>query len=377
MIFNNEMMKDQNWYELNAACIDSPALLFYSRRIKENIDTIIAMINDVSRLRPHVKTHKTVEISKLMMDAGIKKFKCATIAEAEMLGICKAPDVLLAYQPAQPKLMRLIQLIQAYQETKFSCLVDNSGSARMISEQALAHDLVIPVYIDLNVGMNRTGISAGSPAIQLFEYCKSLKGVVVKGWHFYDGHIEEPDILQRTAQCDAILASVEVLNDLLMEKGLSKIDIVAGGSPSFTIYSKKKDIECSPGTFVLWDKGYIDKIPEQKFKPAAVLLTRVISMPDQTKICLDLGHKSVASENLLLRRIHFLNADGLQVLSQSEEHMVVEAGKGHNWKVGDLLYALPIHICPTCALYESAGIVENKAITGSWKIIARDRKISI
>lgn len=372
------MKNDQNWYELlDATNVDSPALLFYPQRIKENISTIIAMIGDVDRLRPHVKTHKTVEATQLMMDAGIKKFKCATIAEAEMLGICKAPDVLLAYQPTQPKLKRFLQLIKIYKETTFSCLVDNRVSARMIADVALENELVLSIFIDLNVGMNRTGIATGPDAIQLFEYCNSLKGIQIKGWHFYDGHIREINLIKRAEHCNQILAHVEAMNDHLMENGFSKLPIVAGGSPSFSIYSKKRDIECSPGTFILWDKGYMDTIPEQKFNPAAVLLTRVISTPDQTKLCLDLGYKSVASEQPLSQRVHFLNADHLSVISQSEEHLVVEAGEGHHWKIGDLLYALPIHICPTCALYESAGTIENNAVTGFWDIVGRDRKISV
>lgn len=377
-LYNDNMKSTQNWYELaDPTSLDSPALLFYPQRMKENIRLLIEMIDDVDRLRPHVKTHKTVEATRLMMEAGIKKFKCATIAEAEMLGICKVPDALLAYQPTQPKLKRLLQLIKIYKETKFSCLVDNEKSAEMISEVALSNEIVIPVFIDINVGMNRTGIQPEFGAIQLFEYCNQLKGIQLKGWHFYDGHIRETDIIKRAAHCNAVFAVVEGLNDQLIEKGFPKPQMVAGGSPSFSIYSKKEGVECSPGTFILWDKGYMDSIPEQKFYPAAVLLTRIVSLPDETKLCLDLGYKSVASENPIFQRVYFLNADNLQVISHSEEHLVVEAEKGHHWKIGDLLYALPIHVCPTCALYESAITIEDKAVTGSWKIIGRDRKISV
>ena len=78
-----------------------------------------------------------------MLDAGITKFKCATIAEAEMLGMCKAPDVLLAYQPVGPKLERFIKLIKTYPETQYSCLVDNIAAAEHISEAALANNFNI------------------------------------------------------------------------------------------------------------------------------------------------------------------------------------------------------------------------------------------
>src|SRR4030095_1079247 len=95
------------WYQIeDIDKIDSPALVIFPERVKANIQTAISMVGDVNRLRPHVKTNKPHDASRLMLDAGITKFKCATIAEAEMLGAIGAPDVLLAYQPLGPKLER-------------------------------------------------------------------------------------------------------------------------------------------------------------------------------------------------------------------------------------------------------------------------------
>ena len=118
------------WYHISDVNkVDSPALVVYPDRVKKNIEILVSMIDDVRRLRPHVKTHKTKEAALLQMAAGIKKFKCATIAEAEMLGSIKAPDVLLAYQPIGPKADRLIALIKKYPETKYSCLIDDRQAA--------------------------------------------------------------------------------------------------------------------------------------------------------------------------------------------------------------------------------------------------------
>jgi D-serine deaminase-like pyridoxal phosphate-dependent protein len=106
-------------------------------------------------------------------------------------------------------------------------------------------------------------------------------------------------------------------------------------------------------------------------------MTRVVSLPDETKICLDLGHKSVASENELNRRVYFLNAPELKFTAHSEEHLIADAGKNHNWRVGDVLYGIPYHVCPTVALYEEAFTVEQGDISGSWEIVGRKRKITI
>ena len=126
-------MAEDNWFVINDIDkLDTPALVIYPERVKENIVILKSMIDDVSRLRPHVKTHKSKEAAMLMLEAGITKFKCATIAEAEMLGLSKAPDVLLAYQPVGPKLARFVKLIKAYPATQFSCLVDNSVASQNI-----------------------------------------------------------------------------------------------------------------------------------------------------------------------------------------------------------------------------------------------------
>ena len=362
-----------NWFEIkNIHEVDSPALVVFPDRVKHNIHLAIDMIGDVNRLRPHIKTNKSPDVAKLMLNAGIQKFKCATIAEAEMLAQCNAPDVLLAYQPLGPKLDRFVSLIKKYPATKFSCLTDNTDAANEQASVFTANDLTVPVFIDLNVGMNRTGISPDEKAIELAKHCSTLKGIDLVGLHAYDGHIRDVDFEAKKKKCDEAFTAVEKLNEKLK---LSTI--VMGGSPAFSVHCKRKNIECSPGTFVYWDKGYTDLCPEQKFLPAIVLVTRIISLPLSNKICTDLGHKSVAAENEITRRVFFLNAEGLKPVGQSEEHLVLETEENHSFKVGDIFYGLPYHVCPTVALYERVFAIENGKVTEEWQNVARDRKISL
>lgn len=235
----------------------------------------------------------------------------------------------------------------------------------------------IHLYVDLNVGMNRTGIAPGNEALQLYVDCELLPGIKPVGLHAYDGHIHDTELNIRTGKCNEAFGPVSKLQADLMRLGYHEPVIIAGGSPTFPIYAKRKHIECSPGTFVYWDKGYQTELPEQPFLTAALVISRVISLPDETKICLDLGHKSVAAEKELAKRVFLLNAPELVPIGQSEEHLVMEAGEGHKYRVGDVLYGLPYHICPTVALYERAITIENNKTSGEWKNIARDRKITI
>jgi D-serine deaminase-like pyridoxal phosphate-dependent protein len=366
------------WYHIrDINKLDSPALVVFPDRVRANIQTAIAMVGNVGQLRPHVKTNKSAEATRLMLDAGITKFKCATIAEAEMLGMIKAPDVVLAYQPLGPKLYRFIELVKKFPSTKYSCLTDNISAAKEQADAFAANDVEIPVYIDLNVGMNRTGIIPGEAAIELCRFVSSATRIKFAGLHAYDGHIRNNDFEMRTQECDEAFGTIENLRETLSKVGISVPNIIVGGSPTFPIHAKRKNMECSPGTFIYWDKGYTDLCPEQNFLTAAVLVTRIISLPSPTRVCTDLGHKSVAAENEIGRRVFFLNASDLTPAGQSEEHLVCETGNGHHHKTGEVLYGIPYHICPTVALYERVYTIENGKLTGEWKNAGRDRRITI
>ena len=245
-----------DWYVIsNVDRIDSPALAFYPDRISGNIELAKRIIGDTNRLRPHVKTNKAAEVSRMLLDAGIRKFKCATIAEAEMLGHINAPDVLLAYQPVGPKISRLLDLIKAYPATHYSCLVDQAENARAISALCEAGNITLDVFIDLNVGMNRTGVLP-ERAEALVDAILPLKSLQIIGLHGYDGHIHDAELSVRCQGADAAYALTERVFREISRKFAYPLVKVMGGTPTFPMYAKRKDCECSPGTFVFWDWGY-------------------------------------------------------------------------------------------------------------------------
>ncbi|MDQ0966013.1 D-serine deaminase-like pyridoxal phosphate-dependent protein [Flavobacterium sp. W4I14] len=370
-------MQQQDWYIIpNEEALETPALVFYETRIRENIGILKGMINDVGRLRPHVKTHKCLEITHMLIDAGIHKFKCATIAEAEMLGLAKAKDVLLAYQPVGENINRFFKLIYQYSGTSFSCLLDNIETASAISDMAVSENKVVDVYIDLNVGMNRTGILP-ELAHGLVAALLNLPNINVKGLHAYDGHIHDSSIDIRSQKAKPIIAQLHRLKETLAALGIAHLAVIAGGTPTFPVYAEHTDFDCSPGTFILWDKGYQDAFAEQQFSTAALVISRIVSKPTEDLICTDLGHKAVAAEKELKNRVFFLNAPQLEVQSQSEEHLVLKAENPENYKVGDMLYGLPYHICPTVALHDKALCVGADQSLKYWDIISRKRKITI
>ncbi|MBL7857038.1 MAG: D-TA family PLP-dependent enzyme [Cyclobacteriaceae bacterium] len=370
-------MNSSNWYTLaNIHEIDTPALVVYPERVKENIRILKSLVPDTSRLRPHMKTSKSAEVAQMLLNEGITKYKCATIAEAEMLATAGARDVLLAYQPVGPKAKRLLELVKRFPETEFSCLIDNHESAVQLSSQFEKENQVIKVYLDINVGMNRTGI-ATEHALDLFLYARQLHGINATGLHAYDGHLRDSDFTVRKLKCNESFRAVENLRDQIIQHTGRIPRIIAGGTPTFPIHAQRENVECSPGTFIYWDKGYQSILHEQPFVFAALVITRIISKPNEETLCVDLGHKSIASENPIDKRVYFLNAPGVTPIGHSEEHMVLHTEKGNTWKVGDVLYGVPYHICPTVALHEEATSVVDQQAQTTWKTTARNRKITV
>jgi len=371
-------MNSTDWFTIsNINEVDSPALVVFPDRVQKNIEILKTMLPDVQRLRPHVKTHKSAEVTKLLMNAGFKQFKCATIAEAEMLGEAQAPDVLLAYQPVGPKAERLAQLVKLFPKTTFSCLVDNIDTANQLNSIFKKANHKLPVYIDLNIGMDRTGIKPGPDAEVLYKKCQSLEGIISVGLHAYDGHIRDSDLDVRTKKSNEGFVPVIEMQQNIVREGFKEPIIVVGGTTTFPIHAKRKNVVCSPGTFIYWDNGYRDTFKEQPFEFAALVLTRVISKPSDDLICIDLGHKSIASENSLGKRVFFLNASNLTPTGHSEEHMVLKVNGENNYKIGDVFYGVPFHICPTVALYDSAIVIKDHQATDRWDMLARNRKIKI
>lgn len=366
-----------NWYEIqNDHEIATPALLVHPDRITYNIKRMIEIAGDVNRLRPHVKTYKNAEIIRMQQAYGIHKFKCATIAEAELLAQCMAEDVLIAMQLVGQNVTRFYELVKTYPETRFSTLVDDLGHAKLLSDISCQNGLITPMWLDINVGMNRTGIIPDKSAQELYKYLSVNKHIQAMGFHVYDGHLRDSDFEQRKNQCDASFGSVLQLKEDLSAQGINVDTIIAGGSPSFPIHALRKDVELSPGTVLLWDAGYGKRFPEMDMQVAAVLISRVLSKPVEGIITSDLGHKSIAPE-MNFPRIELLNAKDLEQVSQSEEHFVFKTNQWESYKIGDLIYGIPMHICPTVAKYQYLQVVKSAKVVGRWKVGARGQKISI
>jgi D-serine deaminase-like pyridoxal phosphate-dependent protein len=212
--------------------------------------------------------------------------------------------------------------------------------------------------------------------VALYRLIASLPGLKPGGLHIYDGHIRAIDVRERTDLAAAAFAGADGLKRALVAEGLPVPRMVAGGTPTFAIHAKREDLECSPGTCVFWDHSYGTKFDDLQFLPAALLVTRVVSRPAANRVCLDLGFKAVSPDNAD-PRVFLLDLPDAKAVVHSEEHLAVESPAAAKLAVGDVVYGVPFHICPTCALYSEALTIEGGRVTGAWPIVARDRRLTV
>jgi D-serine deaminase-like pyridoxal phosphate-dependent protein len=371
-------MIDTRYALRDASELFSPGLLIYRDLVRRNLRDMIAMARGAERLRPHVKTHKMAEIIRMAEALDIRKHKCSTIAEAEMVAAAGGTDVLLSYPLVGPNLKRFAHLVRGYQATTFRATVDHPDSARALSEAAEGLDKAIPVLVDLEIGMGRTGIDPGDSAAELYALVDRLPNLEPDGLHAYDGQIHDSDLDARRRSAREGMDQALALRDRLLKRGLHVPRMVVGGTPTFPIHAAMDipGVECSPGTIVLQDDGYATRYPDLAFTPAALLLTRVVSHPRPGRICLDLGHKAVAADPAG-SRARLLGLDEGRPVVHSEEHLVIETPQADSIPIGTPLLAIPTHICPTVALHRRVSVIEDGEVVATWDVTARDRVLGI
>ncbi|MEM1484322.1 D-TA family PLP-dependent enzyme [Oscillospiraceae bacterium PP1C4] len=362
----------------NADQLITPALVYYKEIITANTEKAIRLAGGAQRLWPHVKSHKMSEMVKLQMQLGISRFKCATIAEAEMLADCGAPNILLAYPLVGPNIQRFLTLEKSYPALRFWAIGDDYAQLKQLAEMSDAAGIETHVLIDMNLGMNRTGVPMDQ-AERLYASCALLKGIKLCGFHCYDGNHNDPNIELRLQSVAKAAQTIAGIKKSLSYKNIVCPIFVMGGTPSFPCHAQYPDVYLSPGTAFITDHGYFSGLRDLNFVPGAAVLTRVISHPAEGLFTLDLGYKGIASDPAGARGV-IIGMENAQPLFQSEEHWVFrmreDCGEAIP-EIGTLLYVIPTHICPTSALYPSVQVVENGQIVDCWEVTARNRKLTI
>ena len=366
-------MQDIDYHFAGEGDLDSPALVYHEDIIGENIHKAINMAGEADRLWPHVKTFKSPAMVRLLQAQGVQRFKCATIAEAEMCARCGARHILISYPLVGPAIDRFIKLRQRYGGSGFWATGDDLAQLSLLGEAAGGRD--IPFLVDVNSGMNRTGVAID----RLKPFCRAagkIPGLKLMGFHCYDGNLGIRDSGEREKAVAGESKTLRAIRQDLEAEGRELPILVMGGSPTFPFHARNRGIFLSPGTLFIQDHGYQSKYQDLTFSPAAAILTRVISRPREDLFTLDLGCKAIASDQEGERGI-IAGLPAARPEAHSEEHWVFRMTEGPPPPIGTILHVIPTHICPSTALYPGIYVVREGRLVNYWEVEARNRKISI
>jgi D-threonine aldolase len=352
--------------------LSTPALVFYEAKIRRNIARMGEILGGFERLRPHIKTHKCREILDLQMKSGVSRVKCATPKEVHFAAQAGVRDILLAYPIVGPLARHVAGIQRDYPEVALQVLVDHPAQVEPLASACAAAGVEVGVLVDVNSGMNRTGIAAGAEAMAVVERIRTARGLRFEGLHSYGSPPAPGGPGDRAPVYRRALQTVIDTRKALEDSGIRVPRVVAGNSMDFALAATLPGIdEVSPGTWILWDKGYEDLLPGQ-FTYAALVVGRVISRPTPTLFAVDAGYKAVSADPAI-PHAQVLSVPGSQVIGRWEEHLLVRlAEASEDPAVGTPAYIVPVHICSTVNLWDEAVVVDaGGEIIGKWPIAAR------
>jgi D-serine deaminase-like pyridoxal phosphate-dependent protein len=382
MATQKSMLSGLNWDERYRVSgiedILTPALVMYPDLVAANIDrTVDLLAGDANRWRVHIKTAKLGYTLRLMVDRGIRNFKCATTLE--LLVACRsgAADVLLAYPTMGANARRVQEIARQFPAVRISVLAESDEQVR----QWLGS--TVGIFLDINPGMNRTGIEQ-SQSDRVVALARAIAEVSLefRGLHYYDGQyadLAEPERTQSTHRgYDRLL---EIVSELERD-GAHVPELITAGTPTFPCSLSYQGFRqgrfvhrVSPGTIVYGDAASMAQLPQDYgYQPAALVLTRVVSHPHAGVVTCDAGHKTVSADAGVPTCVG-LGHPELTPLSPSEEHLPI-AVSDHTAgpQLGDALFLLPRHICPTVNNFDSALLVRNGHIESVEDVTARGRE---
>jgi D-serine deaminase-like pyridoxal phosphate-dependent protein len=360
--------------------IMTPALVIYPDAVDANIDAALRLLGgDAERWRPHVKTAKIGAVMRRLTEQGVRNFKCATTLELVTACQAGATDVLLAYPAMGANARRVLAIAADLPRVAISVLIESSEQLEQWRGSRVG------IFLDINPGMNRTGIPQSDTSL-LLALAKEIVsgGMRFRGLHYYDGHLGSEPPAQRTSAAqrgyDRLL---EIIGEI-ERNGISIEEVVTSGTPAFPCAASYPGFRnaafrwrASPGTIVYSDATSLAQLPEGLgFRPAALVITRVVSHPKPGIITCDAGHKSVSADAGVPTCV-VLGHPELIPASPSEEHLPMSVSSGESPSLGELLYLLPRHICPTVNNFDFALMVRNGQIESLENVGARGREMPL
>jgi D-serine deaminase-like pyridoxal phosphate-dependent protein len=357
----------------------TPALAIYADVVDQNIAAMTKLVG-VDHWRPHVKTAKVSSVIRRLVDHGIVNMKCATTLELRTACEAGAKDVLVAYPVTSGAVERISEISQTFAQASVSALVENASDVDRWRGKGIG------LFLDINSGMNRTGI-APERVDDIIAIARAIlnTGIRFRGVHYYEGHHTDLVIEKRTADAHRGYDQLMKVLSAIEGSGIAVEELVTSGTPAFPCALTYGGFRgrhflhrVSAGTVVYNDCTSVAQLPrEYGLNPAALVISTVVSQPGARLITSDAGHKTVSADaGVPSCCVH--GYSNLRPLRPSEEHLPIEVLDGAAPpKIGDRLYLVPRHVCPTVNNFDHALIISGGVVRGIERVTARGREMPL
>jgi D-serine deaminase-like pyridoxal phosphate-dependent protein len=353
--------------------LDTPAVIVDFDLMEANIAKLMGRFKQTKvGVRPHLKTTKSPELARKLLEAGAIGGCVAKVSEAEVMAQAGIEDLLITTEiVGTSKLARLVELLKEH--SKIKVVVDSLSGATALNRALEAAGLTVQVLIDLNVGQNRTGITPGAPALQLAQQLAGLSQLKLIGVQGYEGHLQHiHDPAEREQRCRESMALLAGTAQQLKEAGFSIEIVTTGGTGTAEICASCEGItEVQPGSFIFMDTDYRNALGPV-YANALTVLTTVLSRPAPNRAVIDAGLKSLSIESGMPEA---KNLPGVKYRPGGDEHGLLswDENSGVKLEVGDRIEMIPSHIDTTVNLHDYYYAYRDGQIVAIWPISARGK----
>jgi D-serine deaminase-like pyridoxal phosphate-dependent protein len=357
--------------------LNTPALVVDRDALARNVQKMAAVAKRAGvALRPHAKSHKSLAIGRLQLDAGAVGLCCAKLGEAEVFA-AGGVESLLITSPivSRPAIERLVALNARIPD--LMVCVDNPANVAALAAATRGRQLKL--IIDVDPGIRRTGVGSAEAAVAALKAIHAADNLVFKGVQMYCGiqqHIKDykeryTAIEERTSYLRSIIAALE-------QNGGASAIVTGSGTGTHHIDAKLGLLtEWQVGSYVFMDRQYAecdladDKV--QAFEYSLFIDARVVSANTRGIATIDAGYKAMATDGgppVVLSGA----PQGSNFIFMGDEHgLIIDPAQQHTWSIGDIVRLAVPHCDPTVNLYDACHVISGETLQEIWPVSARGR----
>ena len=357
--------------------LSTPALVIDLDVLERNLDRMALYCREHGiGLRPHVKTHKTLEVARMQLARGALGLTVAKVGEAEAIAGIDSASILVAYPIfGREKLLRLAELARS---RSLLISLDSETTAAEVSRAAAERGATIGVLVEFDAGLRRCGLEPGPACVDLARKVEKLPGLEFRGLMTYPGNVRGSEE-QRVAEIEQVAKRLERALDAFRVARIP-VPIVSGGSSPSARFSHRLPglTEIRPGSYVYNDLNSFYEGVCDLADCAARVVTTVVSTAVPGRAMLDAGSKTLSSDSLgsgpKTGYGRIVEAPDAPIVKLNEEHGHVDTSQSaHAFRVGEVLTVIPNHVCTCVNMHDEVFAMRDEQVVGSWRVAARGK----